>query len=408
MVNGMSIAPATAAQHGAGNMSGYQEMTIDLSGVSAESKEGSVRLNMIPREGGNIFSGGIFFGYANQSMMGNNFTQELRDRGLATPNDLKTFLDVNPSFGGPIRRDALWFFTNVRYFHTANFAPIFFNKNAGNPNAWTYEPDTSRGPAFNDNLYRGGNLRVTWQATPKHKLAAAYDFSWGCECPRSLTAQISPEANVRNHAILGPKDYVFVEWTAPLTHRLLLEGGLVRHREHGWRLRSNAYFTHDPGPAKLSGVVEQSTGLTYRPGVGESNNSWHYLDQVRFTASYITGAHAFKVGVNPTWPHQSQETYTIDSPMSFQFNNGVPNRLTLVSTPWTRYTEAYDHGVFVQDRWTTNRLTVTAGLRYDYFHVFFPEGNARPGPVRAEPESHAPRGGWRAVARHRAADGRGV
>ena len=57
--------------------------------------------------------------------------------------------------------------------------------------------------------------------------------------------------------------------------------------------------------------------------------------------------------------------------MSFRFNNGIPNQLTLDSTPWGRKANSDDHGVFIQDRWTVGRLTATGGLRYDFFYVTF-------------------------------------
>jgi outer membrane receptor protein involved in Fe transport len=38
-------------------------------------------------------------------------------------------------------------------------------------------------------------------------------------------------------------------------------------------------------------------------------------------------------------------------------------------------------GVFVQDRWTINRLTVNAGLRYDYNHTGWDEYTFGPGPL---------------------------
>jgi hypothetical protein len=97
------------------------------------------------------------------------------------------------------------------------------------------------------------------------------------------------------------------------------------------------------------------------------------------TVSYITGAHDFKIGFNLGYQSQDQKAYSIDSPMSFRFNNGVPNQITLLSTPWRTFIDEEDHGFFVQDRWSVNRLTVTGGLRYDYFHVSFPAQTAGPG-----------------------------
>src|SRR5688572_2266576 len=326
LVNGVSVASGSGSGNtGASNVGAYQEMDVDIGG-SAEQKEGGVRMNMIPKEGGNNFSGMMYFGYANKGMEGNNFTRELEERGLASPNTLKQYRDLNPSFGGPIKRDSIWFHATIRHLHIGSYAPIFFNKNAGNPNAWTYEADTSREPAFNDSLFRGGNARITWQANQKHKFAISYDYQNQCNCPRSLTAQIAPEANVVNHAMLEPKDSWFLDWTAPLTNRLLVEGRAYRQREHAYRPYDNMYFTNNPGGVKLNGVVEQSTGLSYRGGVIDSRDTWLYTAVYRATASYITGAHAFKGGVNLGYNGLDQLIFSTDSPMSFRFNNGVPNQ----------------------------------------------------------------------------------
>ena len=254
-VNGVSITPAQGAGgHGAGNMASYQELQADLSGVSAETKEGGVRLNLIPKEGGNKYSGQMFVAFAGQSWMGDNFSQELRDRGLRAPNSLKRFLDFNPGIGGPIVHDKLWFFSTLRYLRAANFVPIYPNKNAGDPTKWTYEADTSHGLAFNDDFYRGATTRVTWKAAEKHKIGFALDYSHGCECPRSLNATTSPESNITNWAPL-PKWFGFFEWTSPATSRLLLEGRIHYNVEHGYRPYQNLYFTTEPGTARLSSVL---------------------------------------------------------------------------------------------------------------------------------------------------------
>ena len=379
-VNGVSVHSAQGSgSTGVGNIAAYQEMAVDISGVSAEQKEGGVRMNLIPREGGNTYAGAFYFGFANSSMQGDNFTDELRTRGLRAPSRLDRFIDVNPSFGGPIKRDAVWFHATVRYNRAANFVPIFFNANAGNPNVWTYEPDTSREQAKNDGTFRGGNARITWQATPKNKLAIAYDYVDNCQCPRSLTTELSPESNIRNHAFLSPKDYLFADWTAPLTNRFLFEARFLNHREHAYRPFENIYFTNDPGGVKLNAVLEQSNNLTYRGARGESTDTWNYTRMYSGAASYITGAHAFKTGVNLTFSAQDQWIYNIDSPMNFRFNNGIPNQLTLQATPFLREANSSDHGFFVQDRWTMGRLTATGGLRYDYFHAWFPAATVGPG-----------------------------
>ena len=52
------------------NPSAVQELSIDYSGVSAELPTGGVRINLIPKEGGNAFKGVFFGSFANSSMQG--------------------------------------------------------------------------------------------------------------------------------------------------------------------------------------------------------------------------------------------------------------------------------------------------------------------------------------------------
>ena len=69
-----------------------------------------MRINIVPREGGNTFSGTLFGSFGNNRLQGNNFSQALKDRGLSTPDSVRRNYDVNPGFGGPLRRDRLWFY----------------------------------------------------------------------------------------------------------------------------------------------------------------------------------------------------------------------------------------------------------------------------------------------------------
>ena len=380
---------------GAYNLAAYQEVVVDTGGIGAEQEEGGVRINVIPREGGNTFSGTSFFAFANGAMAGSNLTQDLSNRGLRTPDSLKQILDINPGVGGPIKRDTLWFNFATRYSRAWNFTPTFFNRNAGNPNVWTYEPDPARGPASNENTVTNLTLRLTWQATTKHKFGFTYDPSDACECPRSLTASVSPEANVANYVITRPNRNLVGQWTAPLTNRVLVESSVVSRHSTAARARTkdgrptsvpkgdgivdavNPYFAATAVP--MIQVTEQATGFTYRgsPNARISTNNLLYW---RSAASYITGAHALKAGVIVGRVPNDDYTFTLDAPITYRLNNGVPDRVTLNATPFREVTNLdADHAVFVQDRWTMKRMTVTGGLRYSFVRIRFPETIVGPG-----------------------------
>jgi carboxypeptidase family protein len=381
-VQGLSMASANGSGNtGVMNLAAFQEMAVDTSGLGADQKQGGVRMQFIPRDGGNVLSASMVMAYANSSMQSDNFTQELRDQGLGTPNALKKIWDVNPAAGGPIRRDRLWFHSTFRYTGASSNVPMFFNKNAGNPSAWTYEPDTSR-PAGTEDVWAHMNSRLTWQATAKHKIAFGIDYSQEQTRPRSLTALTAPESTASDYARLAPKRYLTSDWTAPMTNRILFEGAILKQDEYASRPAAGHNPFLPPGTL-LSSVLEQSTNLRYRASAGGGSNTGTTLSRTifgRVSMSYITGAHALRVGFNYGSGSQRQHRVSIDSPMDFRFNNGVPNRLTLRATPIDIDTDINaDHGLFVQDRWTVNRLTLTIGLRYDYLHISYPETHVGPG-----------------------------
>ena len=96
------------------NMASLQEVTLDYSANTAEVPTGGVRVNIIPREGGNTFNGTFYSSFANGAMQGNNFTDELRAQGLRTPDGVRKLFDINPGFGGPLKRDKVWFYGSAR------------------------------------------------------------------------------------------------------------------------------------------------------------------------------------------------------------------------------------------------------------------------------------------------------
>ena len=61
------------------------EVSIDTTSLSADLPTGGVRINFIPRDGGNRFADSAFFTFANKGLQGNNFSDELKAAGLATP-----------------------------------------------------------------------------------------------------------------------------------------------------------------------------------------------------------------------------------------------------------------------------------------------------------------------------------
>jgi hypothetical protein len=326
-VDGLSVG---SAFNGAGvssyiaDVANAREISMSTTGGLGETEGGGPALNVLPKEGGNSVRGTFFGAGVTSGMVGSNYTQELRDRGLTTPGETRKVWDFNLGIGGPIAKDRLWYYLNLREEGSERTVPgMFANANAGNPTKWTYVADTSR-PAVLAASYRITALRLTAQATPRNKFTIFYDqqlpceggaapgFSGGDVCRKSgdneifagSTAAPTPSAS----AILAPetagyRDYgnrvAQVKWTSPVNNRLLLEAGsgMYRSRYGGGQL---------PGleTENLIRVVEACAGgcagngnipgLTYRSLNWFSNVNWN--TQWNAAASLVTGSHSIKVG----------------------------------------------------------------------------------------------------------------
>lgn len=382
--NGVSTATLQAGGAIGGstpNVGAAAEITIDTSSVSAELSTGGPRINLIPRDGGNTMKGFVFFTFSDESLQGSNLDQGLIDRGFLTASGIRHLFDINPALGGPIMKDKIWFFATGRYNVAQNYiGGMFENVNANNPNSWTYEPDASK-PAFIDSTWKDAQVRLTYQANPKNKLAFTYDQQERCSCPWNVTGTRAPEAGVDYR--FPQQRLVHAEWSSPVTSKLLLEV-VALHRTERWgfmHLRSSDVLAgKDPGAISVTEQGGAIPNLTYR-GWTTYNNTWLANSFWRGAVSYVTGAHSFKAGINDSPGLQKTRTYNF-TPLAYRFNNGVPNQLTEYATPYDVHNVLdHDLGIFAQDRWTLNRLTLTGGVRFDWFKNSFGEGHLYSGPL---------------------------
>jgi hypothetical protein len=390
LVNGVALSTMIGGGWGGGavpNATGTSEFAIDTSGVDATAATGGVRINFIPRDGGNRFSGTFAGAYATEGFASDNYTgTDLPARGLSAPGKIKVNGDFNPGLGGPLVRDKLWFFLSGRYQAADLFVPgMFYNQNANNPNAFTYVADPSR-QAIAPRRFQVYQGRLTLQANPKNKFGVTYDLESNCFCPDNVSATRSPDAGTDRRFPL--QRFVQVDWTSPVSSKILIEASAI-HRVERWggmHLQTGDGGNVTSLDPRMVGVVDDATGLTYRaaaqglaPGSPPYNNSWNKNLHYRASLSYIPGAHVIKIGFNNAWGYFDNNPYTNTLPYFYHFLSGVPNSITIQAAPYVEKVEVdRDLGFFVQDKWTTSRWTLSGGIRFDQFKNSFPEQTLGP------------------------------
>ena len=230
-VDGMTV----NSSMGDGNIQAYnddalaQQVVFQTSGMPAEVAAGGVRVNLIPKDGGNTVKGGGFFGGTASSWQANNLTDDLIARGFKFRNFVDHVQDFNFNMGGPIMKDRLWFFSTVRHvsvdegvgnsFYPADYLDIQgIQHKAGDP-------------SIQHQFVRDALIRLTYQANSKTKISSYFERIWKHKDPELLSGYnpiTASDIRDPHHALY----YVAqAKLTSTLTNRLLLEAGFSTNIE---------------------------------------------------------------------------------------------------------------------------------------------------------------------------------
>ena len=128
-----------------------------------------------------MFRGSAFYSTSGDWASSNNVDSTLESFGITQPPTLRKNWDVSGSFGGPIVRNRLWFFGNVRNWGNAAVVDgIFANGYAGDAAHWNYvkaDPFIEARTAEARQIYAG---RLTAQISQRNRVTFSHDYQRRC------------------------------------------------------------------------------------------------------------------------------------------------------------------------------------------------------------------------------------
>ncbi len=354
MTNGLQSDGAIQSYY---NDSMNAEVSYQTAGIGAETSSGGVRLNMIPREGGNRFSGDFKAVMRPGSWQSSNLTDRHKARGLTSGNAIDRIIDYSLAGGGPIKKDKLWIFAATRYNSVNNFI------------ANTYMDDGSQG--IDDQYILNGMARLTWQATPRNKISGYFD-----EIDKyrghDMQANYDPEtaATIWNSPAYHT---TAIKWTSPISSSLFLEAGFSNNTEY----YTNEYREGIEQPrgtaAWFANAAKNEVDLGGYTQAGpinttESPKAFYWSA----AATYVKGDHTIKFGANSrTGTYMHTRDANADLVQQYRSSStgvrwSVPDSVLIRNSPLT-YGEKLnrDLGIYIQDSIRLNRLTANLGLRWE-------------------------------------------
>jgi Carboxypeptidase regulatory-like domain len=403
-INGMTVAAARS-----GGVSSYvydtpnaEEVAITVGGGLGDSDVGGPVMNLVPKSGGNAFAGIVFLNAAGGWSRGDNLSDDLKAQNPSltqTPGILRAY-DASGSYGGPIKKDRLWFFGSYRNLDTQTaMEGINANANAGDPSRWDWVGSPISARLVQDRQMLIGRLtgqlgrsRITFNSEYQHRCEGTplKVDTQGCHNRGSDWIGLgnnaapfqSPEAT--STAARGYFDAPFYVnqplWTMAVNNKLLLEAGYTAFRYNPiFGFPPPDGITNQITAIEQSNAINPATGQRYAPQPNyayRAVESWGWAvgktDGWRASASYVTGAHNLKIGYQGNRLDQLDQTIANQPQLAYRFNQGVANAVNYYLPDFGRRTITKLQGFFVQDSWTLKHLTVQGALRYDRASSYAP------------------------------------
>jgi hypothetical protein len=365
------------------NTGTVQEMTVTTSGSTTEVRTSGVVANTVAKEGSNRFSFYLYGDFANSGLQSDNLSQDLIDRGLTAVNHVKEVSELNPTVGGPLVKDRLWFYGGYRYlvsqkylagsFATKNpLSTQYCNRPAGCMYLGVLMPDSrdlTKQDFSGDSFHHSYTGNLTWQISPRNKANFYYHLGQRHLDNDSSLSQ-TPEAS---SYLYSAPDYVAQgHWTSPMTSRLLLEGGFAFFNETWWWIERTEYpFTTGYGPNAAVPKYEASIPTLYGPN-HTNIRAFNHQYNMRGAVNYVTGSHAFKFGMQDMFGTRNFRYDTNQAQFWILFN-GAPLSITQYARPLEdRERLKAAAALYAQDRWTIDNVTLNLGLRFDYHNAYVP------------------------------------
>jgi len=329
-----------------------QEYVYEMAALSAEQSSGGFHANVIPKEGGNRFSGFFLGSYVNGDFQSSNLDDTLTSQGLSSTNELRKVYDYNVAVGGPLKRNRLWFFSSFRNWGEQEtvagaFHPI-------DPLSFVYNPRL--GVAGNTdparpNLYEHWNkhfsTRVTWQASPRNKLALYVSTQPRVQLGMGISGARVFEAAIRQELPLPNNRMIQASWKSPITSKLLFQTVFADLRNR------IVYNPTVPGLDQVVSALDTGTGFTFRSAPGGAGYPRCYCytqPKMNSSLAYVTGSHASKFGVQYEWGGDNVDDFVVGHFMNYTLRNATPISLTTFLGPRNIKDRFRNLGLYAQDQ----------------------------------------------------------
>ncbi len=323
----------------------FEEIQVSTSGNDIRQPTGGVGINFVSKRGTNKLKGTVRGYFTHDDLEWENVPDELRAAGVTpqTTNHIRQIADYGADLGGPVLKDRLWFWASY------GKQDIRLARSAGK--------------IVDKTVLKDNNVKLNWQATSKDMVNVMWfrgakvklGRGTGAAAVEAPTAVWNQDDNFPTN---GPPGLWKIEENHIFSANLFLN---VKYAYYGTGFKLESAGPSDQ-KAGISALLGQSFGST-RSIYYERPQHTVNLDGNWFMNA-LGGNHEVKLGVGyRTTKSLARTEWPADRLVAYE--NSATDRRARLYRDGLGIDKSVYWSAYVGDTLTADRLTVTAGVRWD-------------------------------------------
>ena len=306
---------------------------------------------MVTKSGGNRWAGRGTVAWEGKQTESANIDANLLKYGfLPSTNSVDFVSDANFSVGGPLIANKLRAFGSLRDWRVHINVPAAFSTTV-----------------LDQTNIDSGLINLTYQLNQNNKITGFYSYQAYIKPNRFLNA---PTTTLEKDSTSDEEDRFSVYqllWNTIPTKNFFVDARLGYNTIlFPTYINGTAQSLTDNATGNITGNYIQQQ-VRHRPRLQMNATAQYYLDQA------LGGRHEFKFGFDSTHAAGRVETTRFDDvTTNWNSQTGLAQNVTLYATPFATATTINNTALFVQDSYSVKRLTVTAGVRWEYLNAYLP------------------------------------
>jgi Carboxypeptidase regulatory-like domain len=315
------------------NFDSFEQISVVTGGGDASVQSGGIQINLVTKSGSNVFKGTAVATFENDSMQAGNVTREMfysGSTGLLSGNPLNKITNYSVEYGGPIKRNRLWWWAAADHQDINTGVINFFDPGGGDfcqslitaqrqggsalTNAITYEQldDVQKCLQNDKTVIKDLSWKFNYQLNSSNKLQYLFQSDNKFRNARGASSTTAKEAVTEQ---TSDKPWGFPLPIHSFTHTLILTDKLVFNNQFTYS--HGGFFLDYQGSVSEGkcGGVTRYTGITnYNDYLTGDRADPNCLFSQQGLTNRTTGFTSRTLGstyqtVRHTWEAKSDGTY---------------------------------------------------------------------------------------------------